>query len=89
MVDAAAAELLEMGGATDSGDSGEVCVSAFLAGADMLLIPADFNAAYDAMLAAVNDGTISQERLDESVMRILVMKYPLYVEQEQALATAA
>lgn len=80
---------LEMGGATDSGGSGEVCVSAFLAGADMLLIPADFNAAYDAMLAAVNDGTISQERLDESVMRILVMKYPLHVEQEQTLAAAA
>ena len=42
--------------------------------ADLLLMPADFNAAYEAVLAAVKDGTITQERLDLSVRRIGRMK---------------
>ena len=47
---------------------------AFQAGADILLQPEDLEAAYTAVLSAVKDGTISQQRLDESVLRVLQLK---------------
>lgn len=58
---------------------GEYCgenkaaVTAFLAGAD-LLCSSDYENAVSALAAAVNSGEISQERLDQSVLRILRMK---------------
>lgn len=55
--------------------SGEAAVKSFLAGTDLLLMPADFKSAYNAMLTAVTDHTISEERLNESVLRILKLKY--------------
>jgi beta-glucosidase-like glycosyl hydrolase len=35
------------------------------AGADVLLMPADYEKAYKGLLAAVRDGTISEARIDE------------------------
>lgn len=55
----------------------EAAVLAFNAGADVLLMPADFMEAYDAVLEAVKSGEISEERLDESVLRILRAKQNL------------
>ena len=52
----------------------EACVKAIKAGADMILMPADFEAGYNAVLEAVNDGTISEERIDESLKRIFRVK---------------
>ena len=49
-------------------------VLAFEAGNDILLIPYDFVPAYEGMLEAVKSGKISEERLDESVLRILNLK---------------
>lgn len=54
--------------------SGEAAVLAINAGCDMILTPADFKDAYEGVLNAVNDGTISQERLDEALMRIYRLK---------------
>lgn len=47
------------------------------AGCDMLLSPYDFQSAYYGVLNAVYDGTISEERIDESVRRILKAKQEL------------
>ena len=47
---------------------------ALQAGADILLMPYDYIAAYQGVLAAVEDGTIPEERIDESVLRILRLK---------------
>lgn len=55
-------------------DSGDAALRAFQAGADILLQPEDLEAAYNAVLTAVKDGTISQQRLDESVLRVLQLK---------------
>lgn len=55
-------------------DSGKAALLAFQAGADILLQPKDLAAAYNAVLSAVKDGTISQQRLDESVLRVLQLK---------------
>ena len=41
---------------------------------DMLLMPEDFQSAYQGVLGAVKDGTVSEERIDESVRRILELK---------------
>jgi beta-N-acetylhexosaminidase len=68
---------LEMEGVrTEYGDE-RVPVMALLAGADMLLMPPDFPLAYDAVLAAVSAGELTEERIDESVMRLLKLKYRL------------
>jgi beta-N-acetylhexosaminidase len=53
---------------------GRAAVEAFKAGNDVLLIPADFPASYNAMLQAVQSGEISRERLDRSVLKILKTK---------------
>lgn len=67
-------DALNMTAITDYYTSQEAAVKAIEAGADMLLMPEDFNAAYDALLAAVQDGTISEERIDESLRRIYRIK---------------
>ena len=47
---------------------------ALKAGADMVLMPEDFVQAYEGVLAAAQDGTISQERVDDSLRRIYRVK---------------
>ena len=42
-----------------------------------LLIASDFDIQIPAVIAAVKDGTISEKRIDESVMRILAWKASL------------
>ena len=65
---------LAMGAITDSYTPGEAAVLALQAGCDVLLMPSGLADAYDAVLAAVQDGTVSEQRLDESVAKILRMK---------------
>ncbi len=67
-------DALNMGAIVDQYSSAQAVVKAFQAGSDMLLMPADFRNAYQGVLDAVNQGTISQERLNESVTRILKVK---------------
>lgn len=59
---------------TDHYTSGEAAVMALQAGADMILKPADFAEAYAAVLAAVADGTLTEERINESLVRIYTIK---------------
>ena len=54
--------------------SAESAVLALQAGADILLMPYDYIAAYQGVLTAVENGTIPEERIDESVLRILRLK---------------
>lgn len=67
---------LEMGSVIkySGGESGKVCVMAVLAGVDILCAPKNPVDDYNAVLEAVNSGEISQERLDETVCRILRFK---------------
>lgn len=67
-------DALDMAAVVRRFDSGRVCVEAFLAGADALLMPADLGAGYEAMLEAVRGREVSEERLDASVFRIVLMK---------------
>ena len=65
---------LAMGAVTQHYAPGEAAVQTILAGSDLILVPQDFQQAYDAVLEAVRNGTISQERLEQSLMRILYVK---------------
>lgn len=67
-------DALEMQAITDMHPSGEAALMAFEAGCDILLMPIDLEAAYNAILEAVQDGTISEERLNASVNKILTYK---------------
>lgn len=69
-------DALDMGGLTRlyQNDIGRAAVEAFKAGSDVLLIPADLDASYNAMLKAVKSGEIPQSRLDHSVLKILEAK---------------
>ncbi len=66
-------DALNMAGVADAYGT-EAGVRAFLAGADLLLQPADPRTAIDAMVRAVERGEISAERLDRSVRRVLEAK---------------
>ena len=54
--------------------SADAAVNAVNAGADMLLMPDNFQEAYQGVLDAVINGTISEDRLNESVARIIKVK---------------
>lgn len=73
-------DALNMSAITEYYTTEEAAVKAIVAGADMLLMPDDFYAAYDAVLAAVQDGTIPEERIDESLERIYRVKYKNMVD---------
>ena len=76
-------DALNMGAIVNNYGSGEAAVKAFLAGADMILAPGDFQTAYYSMLEAVNDGRITQERLMESLERIVAQKIQLQASSLQ------
>ena len=50
------------------------CAPAFNAGMDMFMVPEDFRALYDTLLAQVQEGAVSEARLDDAVTRILRVK---------------
>jgi beta-N-acetylhexosaminidase len=66
-----------MGSLVRNFPASKVAVEAFLAGADVLLQPADPAATIEAVTAAVRDGRITRARLDRSVRRLLEIKKEL------------
>ena len=59
---------------TDHYGSGDIAVGAIQAGVDLLLCPQNLDEAVTALTQAVENGAITQERLDESVLRVLRLK---------------
>ena len=75
-------DALEMKAVSKVYSSGEASVKAFEAGADILLMPVNYKEAFDAVYEAVTSGEISEERLDESVKRILKLKVKYSAAEE-------
>jgi beta-N-acetylhexosaminidase len=67
-------DALMMGAIVAKYGAGEATVRAFLAGSDLLLMPADPDSVVTAMTAAVEGGRIPRARLDQSVRRVLELK---------------
>jgi len=65
----------QMGAVTERFDSAEAAVTAIEAGADLVLMPMDFRSARQGILDAVAAGRISEERIDQSLCRILLTRY--------------
>lgn len=62
-------DALDMGAITGRWSAGEAAVAAILAGNDVVLLPADVDAAIDAIAVAMADGRIDEERLLASERR--------------------
>lgn len=70
-------DALSMSGLTIYFTQEEAAVRALEADADMLLKPADVDAAFRGVLQAVKSGRITEQRVEESARRILAAKYDL------------
>jgi beta-N-acetylhexosaminidase len=67
-------DAMEMGAITQQYTSAEGAVGSIKAGVDIVLGPRYFTEAFDAVMAAVNNGTLSEERINKSVRRILKLR---------------
>ena len=65
---------MEMGAITQQFSSAEAAVRSIEAGVDIVLGPKNLVEAFDAVIDAVNKGSISEERINQSVRRILKLK---------------
>ena len=65
---------MEMGAITQQYTSAEAAVGSIQAGVDIVLGPKNLVEAFDAVMAAVEKGTITEERINQSVRRILKLK---------------
>ncbi|MBR4537613.1 MAG: glycoside hydrolase family 3 protein [Clostridia bacterium] len=71
---AAVTDSLRMSAVTSKYKKGQESVAALKAGADILLLPPDVNAAFQAVKQALRTGEITMARVEESVERILKVK---------------
>ena len=67
-------DAMEMGAITQQYTNGEAAVGCIKAGVDIVLGPQVFTEAFDAVIKAVEAGEITEQRIDESVRRILKLK---------------
>ncbi len=79
-------DALEMGGLVNAFGPSEAPVLALIAGADLLLQPADPGATIDAVERAVRQGRVSEDRLDQSVRRVLALKQRLGLFTQRTVA---
>jgi len=70
-------DALSMSGLTIYFTQDEAAVRALEAGADMLLKPADVEAAFRGVREAVKSGRLTEKRIEESARKILAAKYDL------------
>ena len=68
-------DAMNMKAISDYYEADEAAIRALKAGCDMILMPDDFEKAYNGVLQAVQDGTISEERINDSLRRIYRIKY--------------
>ena len=68
-------DAMNMGAITEYYQADEAAIMALRAGCDMILMPDDFELAYNGVFQAVQNGTISEERINDSLRRIYRIKY--------------
>ena len=65
---------MQMAAITDEYSSAEAAILALKAGCDIILMSQNLVEAFDGVVAAVEDGRLSEQWLDETVLRILELK---------------
>jgi beta-N-acetylhexosaminidase len=78
-------DAMEMGGITTRFWTGQAAVRALQAGADMLLLPPDTNVAIQEVVRAVKRGDLSEERINQSVRRVLEAKTKLGLHKQRLI----
>jgi len=78
-------DALSMGGIVRGYGNAQAAVAALRAGADILLMPPEIPTAIDAVVAAVERGEISVERIDRSVRRLLRAKAQLGLHERRTV----
>ena len=78
-------DAMNMQAVTRSHSAGNAAVASFLAGADILLMPQNLEEAFQAIFIAVEQGIISIDRLNDSVRRILRLKFWLQENERDML----
>jgi len=63
-------DALEMRALSDHFTPGQIALGAFVAGVDILLMPTDITATFDALIEGFYNGVFDEERLHESLRRI-------------------
>jgi len=76
-------DAMSMSGLTIYFNQDEAAVRALEAGADMLLKPADNDAAFRGVNQAVRSGRLTEKRIEESARKILAAKYDLGLVKER------
>ncbi|HEV8158508.1 MAG TPA: glycoside hydrolase family 3 N-terminal domain-containing protein [Pyrinomonadaceae bacterium] len=81
-------DAMEMGAIKKNYSDEKSVVMAVLAGADIVLLPADAKKTIDAIEAAVKSGELTEARIDESVRRLLSAKYRLGLTENRLVDLA-
>lgn len=81
-------DALNMKGAANFKEPGEIDLAAFLAGNDVLLISEDIPKAHQLLVNAFREGTITEERLAHSVKKILYAKYKVGLNAYKPVSTS-
>lgn len=70
-------DAMDMGAIVSEYTCGDAVIKAINADVDIILMPSSTSEAFEAVKAAVSDGTISEDEIDDSVYRILKLKTKL------------
>ncbi len=81
-------DALNMKGASDFKEPGEIDLAAFLAGNDVLLISEDVPLTSQKIISAYYSGAITEERLAHSVRKILFAKYKVGLNKYKPVETS-
>jgi beta-N-acetylhexosaminidase len=75
-------DAMDMKAITDHFGPVQAAVLAIEAGVDVILMPVNIELVYNGLVEAVKTGRISEERIDQSVERILILKSTYIFEQK-------
>ncbi len=78
-------DAMDMQGLTKQFPAGEASVRAIEAGADVLLMPTDADAAIAAIVHAVDSGRLTRKRIEQSVAKVLTAKARLGLSRKRAV----
>ncbi|WP_428742488.1 glycoside hydrolase family 3 N-terminal domain-containing protein [Tenacibaculum sp.] len=78
---------LNMKGAANYSTSAEIDLAAIMAGNDLLLIPQDIPGSVKLIKKAIQDGKLTEERLNRSVKKILKAKYLVGLNKYKPIVT--
>jgi beta-N-acetylhexosaminidase len=78
-------DAMNMYGIANYFSAADAAVRSINAGSDILLFPPDDDIALDSIFEAVSDGTISEERINESCFKILSAKQSLKLEENKRI----